>query len=196
VLTRAAAAGPGRRAEWTPLARASACYLAGASLTVYGWMTWLAPYYQSLGWPPASAGLLLGVWSLAQVPAALVPALAERRRRWSFWAVLVLGGGVLGTVGVLVAPSPPVIGPWLWVVLIGFSGAAFPLGLTVIAWRSPDSAASAATSGLAMGVGYAVAGLGPLMMGVVVDLTGGYRAAILVLLAAAALQASAIRRIA
>ena len=88
------------------------------------------------------------------------------------------------------------IGPWLWVVLIGFSGAAFPLGLTVIAWRSPDSAASAATSGLAMGVGYAVAGLGPLMMGVVVDLTGGYRAAILVLLAAAALQASAIRRIA
>ena len=48
-------------------------------------------------------------------------------------------------------------------------GAGFPLGLTVIAWRTPDGAASAATSGLALGVGYTVAGLGPLLMGVLID---------------------------
>jgi CP family cyanate transporter-like MFS transporter len=71
-------------------------------------------------------------------------------------------------------------------------GAGFPLGLSVIAWRTPDGTASAATSGLALGVGYTVAGLGPPAMGVLVDLTGGFGAAITVLLAAGAVQAAAI----
>ena len=65
----------------------------------------------------------------------------------------------------------------------------------MIAWRTPDGAASAATSGLALGVGYTVAGLGPLLMGVLIDVTGGFGAAIGVLLAAAATQAVAIARI-
>jgi Cyanate permease len=74
-------------------------------------------------------------------------------------------------------------------------GAGFPLGLTVIAWRTPDSAASAATSGLALGGGYLSAGLGPLLMGLLIDLTDGFVAAICVLLVAAALQAFAIVKI-
>jgi CP family cyanate transporter-like MFS transporter len=65
----------------------------------------------------------------------------------------------------------------------------------VIAWRTPDGAASAATSGLALGVGYTAAGLGPLLMGVLVDITGGFVAPIGVLLVAAAVQAAAIWRI-
>jgi CP family cyanate transporter-like MFS transporter len=65
----------------------------------------------------------------------------------------------------------------------------------VVAWRTPDAAASASTSGLALGVGYTVAGLGPLGMGLLVDLGGGYPAAIAVLLVAAAAQAFAVVRI-
>ncbi|MCU1662711.1 MAG: major facilitator superfamily 1, partial [Pseudonocardia sp.] len=83
-----------------------------------------------------------------------------------------------------------------WAVLIGIgSGAGFPLGLAVVAWRTPDAAASASTSGMALGVGYTVAGLGPLVMGLIVDLSGGYPAAIAVLLLAVAAQAFAIARI-
>ena len=188
---------PPSAVRWTRLARLAAAYQAGTSLLVYGWMTWLATYYQSQGWTPSSAGLLLAAWSVAQVPAALVaPALAQRRRRWRFWASVALGCAVVGTVGVLVVPVPPGLGPWPWVVLIGLgSGAGFPLGLTVIAWRTPDGTAGAATSGLALGVGYTVAGLGPLAMGLLVDLTGGYPAAIAVLLAGAAVQGWAIGRI-
>jgi len=65
----------------------------------------------------------------------------------------------------------------------------------VIARRTPDAAASAATSGMALGVGYTVAGTGPFVMGLLIDLTGGYAAAIAVLLAAVVVQASAIVRI-
>ena len=178
-------------------ARLVACYQAGTSLMFYGWLTWLAPYYEGLGWRADRAGLLLAVWSVAQIPAALLaPAMAERRRRWRFWAGLTLACGLAGTLGALLVPQPPAVGPWLWAVLMGVGvGAGFPLGLTVIAWRTPDGGTSAATSGLALGVGYTVAGLGPLVMGLLIDATGGYTAAIGVLLAAGVIQAAAIVRI-
>lgn len=180
-----------------PFARLASCYLAGTSMMFYGWITWLSPYYERQGWSPQQAGLLLAVWSLAQMPAGLLaPALAERRHRFRFWSSLALGSGMLGTLGALLAPSPPVLGPWPWVVLIGAGlGASFPLGLAVIAWRTPDGAASAATSGLALGVGYTNAGIGPLVMGVLIDATGGFAAAIALLLAAGCLQGWAITRI-
>ena len=81
------------RLPWRdPFARLAACYMAGSSLLFYGWLTWLSPYYESQGWSADAAGLLLAVWSISQIPAALfVPALAERRRRWRFWAGLTLG---------------------------------------------------------------------------------------------------------
>jgi MFS transporter, CP family, cyanate transporter len=175
-------------------ARLAAAHQAAASLLVYGWMTWLAPYATSWGWSPRDAGLLLAVWAAAQVPGALViPALAERTGRWRFWSGVGLVCGGAGTLGLLVAP---LAGPWFWVVLVGIgSGAGFPLGLAVVAWRTPDAAASAATSGMALGVGYTVAGTGPFVMGMLIDLTGGYAAAICVLVLAAAVQATAIIRI-
>lgn len=188
---------PGRLPWRDPFARLAACYQAGTSLMFYGWLTWLAPYYVDRGWSPARAGLLLAVWSVAQIPAALLaPALAERHRRWRFWSGLTLACGIVGTLGALVVQEPPVVGPWPWAALMGVGvGAGFPLGLAVIAWRTPDARSSAATSGLALGVGFTAAGLGPVVMGVLIDVTGGFAAAIAVLLAAAALQAAAIVRI-
>ncbi|MDT7579832.1 MAG: transporter, family, cyanate transporter [Pseudonocardiales bacterium] len=191
---RADAAEPRIGLPWrSGFARLVACYQAGTSLMFYGWLTWLAPYYEGQGWRPERAGLLLAVWSVAQIPAALLaPAMAERRRRWRFWAGLTLACGLAGTLGALLAPG---VAPWVWAALMGIGvGAGFPLGLTVIAWRTPDGATSAATSGLALGVGYTVAGLGPLLMGVLIDATG-YPAAIAVLLAAGVVQAVAIWRI-
>lgn len=178
-------------------ARLAAAHQSAASLLVYGWMTWLAPYLTSRGWSPRDAGMVLAVWAAAQVPGALViPALAERSGRWRFWSCVALASTAVGTLGLLLAPLPPVVGPWGWAVLVGIgSGAGFPLGLAVVAWRTPDAAASAATSGMALGVGYTVAGIGPFVMGLLIDLTAGYAAAIGVLVLGAAVQATAIIRI-
>ncbi|MFP5068535.1 MFS transporter [Pseudonocardia nantongensis] len=188
---------PGEPGVWRdPFARRVACYLAGSSMIFYGWLTWLSPLYESQGWSPAAAGLLLSVWSIAQIPAALsMPAAAERRRRWRFWASLTVLSSLAGTLGALLLPAAGTLLPWLWAILIGIGvGAGFPLGLTVIAWRTPTPARSAAVSGFALGVGYLAAGLGPLVMGLLIDV-GGFPPAIGLLLAAAVLQAVAIQRI-
>jgi MFS transporter, CP family, cyanate transporter len=126
----------------------------------------------------------------------LVPALAERRRRWTFWAGSTLALGAIGTTGSILWPTAPVLGGWGWAALMAIGvGAGFPLGLAVIAWRTPDGGASAATSGLALGFGYVATGFAPLLMGLLLDLTGHYEVALAVLLVAAVLQALAIRRI-
>lgn len=174
-------------------ARRAAVYMSGASLLVYGSMTWIPAYYVDLGFPPATAGLLLTAWSAAHIPAALVvPAAAQRSGRFGLWAGLLVAVAVVGSVGLIALPVLPLVGPWLWVSLLGLSsGGTFPLGLAFITWRSPDPATSAARSGLAMGVGYTAAGLGPLLMGVLVDLTSRFGPAFAVLLVAAGLQAVA-----
>lgn len=180
-----------------PFARQAACFIGGNALLFNGWLTWLAPYYAAQGWSASQAGLLLAFFSLVQIPSALLgPVLAERRRRWRFWTAVALICTLAGTLGTLLLPMPPLVGPWAWITLIGIGvGAGFPLGLAVIAWRSPDGTATAATSGFALGIGYIGAGLGPLAMGLLIDLTGGYLAAIAVLIGAVALQSVAAARI-
>jgi CP family cyanate transporter-like MFS transporter len=180
-----------------PFARQAAIYLAMSSVQFYGWLTWLSPYYQSLGWSAQRAALLQALWSVVQIPIALgFSSAAERRRRWTFWSGLALGCGAVGTAGAVCWPEPPVVGPWAWAALMAVGvGAGFPLGLAVIAWRSSDGAGAGATSGMALGVGYLTAGAAPLLMGVLLDLTGGYPVPLGLLLAAAAVQAVAIARI-
>jgi MFS transporter, CP family, cyanate transporter len=158
-------------------ARLATVYLASSSVQFYGVLTWLAPYYVHLGWSTQRAALLQVVWTVTQIPIApVVSALAERRRRWRFWAVLTLSVGALGILGALLMPEPPVLGGWLWAVLIAVGAATgFPLGLTVIAWRTPHGPSAGATSGMALGFGYVLAGVAPSLMGLLLDLSGGYR---------------------
>lgn len=179
-----------------PFARRVACYLAGSSTLFYGWLTWLAPFYESQGWSAQAGGLLLASWSIAQIPAALLfPVVAERRWKWRFWASLTVLSSLAGTLGALFLPAPETFLPWLWAVLIGIGvGAGFPLGLAVVAWRTPTPARSAAVSGFGLGVGYCAAGIGPLLMGLLIDL-GGFPPAIALLIAGAVLQAGAVWRI-
>lgn len=188
---------PGGRAAlpWRDgFARLVATYMAMSSMQFYGWLTWLSPYYQSLGWSAQRAALLQALWSVVQIPIALgFAAAAERRRRWMFWSGSALACGLAGTAGAMCWPQPPVVGPWLWVALMAVGvGAGFPLGLSVIAWRTPDGASAGATTGLALGVGYLVAGSAPLLMGVLLDLTGGYPVPLSLLLVAGVVQAVAI----
>ena len=61
---------------------------------------------------------------------------------------------------------------WLWLVRTS----PFALALTLIVLRSRDAHVAANLSSMAQGVGYTLASLGPFAVGVVHDLTGGWKA--------------------
>ena len=81
--------------------------------------------------------------------------------------------GVLGLVGVVVAPHGGL--SWLWMTLLGArSGISIALSLSYIVLRSPDHRHTGQLSTMAQGIGYLLAGLGPLGLGVLHAATGGW----------------------
>ena len=177
-------------------ARLAVAFQATSSLQFYAWLTWLAPLLEAQGFSAERAALALSVWNVVQIPAALlVPAIAERRRSWAAWAWFCAVCAAIGVGGLLVAPVAPIVGPWPWVVLTSVAvGAGFPLGLSVIAWRTPDGATSASVSALSLGSAYLIVGVAPLGMGVLIDLAG-FPAALGVIVAAVVVQALVIARL-
>lgn len=163
-------------------------YLALQSFLFYAQLAWIAPSYQAAGWSPADAGLLLSLFMLTQLVAALVvPALSDRADDRRPWFVVVIALSLLGMLALLAWPD---VLPWLFVGLLGFGqGGGFALGLVLLVDHARDPAASGRLSAMAFLVGYSVAALGPTTVGLLRDLTGGYGTgwALLILLGAAQL---------
>lgn len=146
------------------------------SATTYCAFGWLAPILRDRGMDPVSAGLVLSVSVLVQVGSTLAGAsFAALWRDERVPAILTLGIGLIGFLGCLYAPLP-----WVWgaAVVMGVGqGAVFSITLSIIVLRSPDPATAAQLSGMAQAVGYLIACLGPLLLGLAHQWTGNWQAA-------------------
>lgn len=80
---------------------------------------------------------------------------------------------IVGNLGLALAPMSA---PWLWVTLSGLGPLTFPMALTLLNTRARTTAGATALSSFGQGVGYAVACTGPLLTGLVRDLSGGFQA--------------------
>jgi CP family cyanate transporter-like MFS transporter len=149
-------------------------------------MGWLPEVFIDAGVSRGDAGLLLGLVSILGLPVSLiVPPLAARQGSQSWW-ILGLGVcGFAGTVGVLAAPGAA---PLVWAILIGIGMSVFSLALTTIALRARTSGDTARLSGMAQGIGYLFAALGPFLFGLLHDLTGGWTVPFSMLLVVVATQ--------
>lgn len=179
----AAAAAVGSLGELlrSPLAWQVTLFFGLQSLEFYAVVSWLPTIYRDAGFSPSDAGLLLSVSTLAGAPAALVmPSIASRAGDQRLHAVAVCALIAVGLLGVIVAP---LVQPWLWAILIGLgNGASFPLALTLLVLRTRSATDTARLSALAQSVGYLVAALGPVLVGLAHDLTGSWTAAVGLLL--------------
>lgn len=146
------------------------------STTTYCAFGWLAPILRDRGMNAVTAGLVLSVSVLVQVASTLVGApFSALWRDERAPAILSLGIGLAGFLGCLYVPLPLVWGP---AVLMGVGqGAVFSITLSIIVLRSPDTATAAQLSGMAQAVGYLLASLGPLLLGLAHQWTGDWRAA-------------------
>jgi len=135
-------------------------------------MGWLPQVLIDAGVSRVDSGLLLGLLSSMSVPISLVlPALAARQDSQTGW-ILGLGGCTMaGLLGLLFVPS---VVPLLWTVLLGIGMSVFSVALTTIALRARSGADTAKLSGMAQGLGYLVASVGPFLFGLLNDLTGGW----------------------
>jgi CP family cyanate transporter-like MFS transporter len=77
----------------------------------------------------------------------------------------------VGYYGLLVTPTSQ---PVLWMIMAGLGPSTFPLSITMINLRTTTEAGSASLSGMVQGIGYAVAGGGPPVFGLLHEATGSW----------------------
>ncbi|HEX2174470.1 MAG TPA: MFS transporter [Nocardioidaceae bacterium] len=133
---------------------------------------WLPKIYADAGLDPLQAGMMLGLLTSVGIPlAVLLPAYAARQADQRPLVTLLGAGALAGWVGLLASPTTL---PWLWALLLGVGGSAFPWCLTMIGLRAHSQDGTAVLSGFAQSIGYVVAALGPLGTGLLYDLSGGW----------------------
>lgn len=133
----------------------------------FGWFT---DFFRHHNLDATEAGLLLAFYAALSIPVSMaIPALAVRGQR--LIVVVLSAAGLISYLGMLTAP---VAGAWLWMLLGGISGGMFPLALTMIGLRSRQIATTAALSAFVQGIGYLLAGAGPLLVGVLLGVSDSW----------------------
>jgi CP family cyanate transporter-like MFS transporter len=171
----------------SPLALALAVFFGVQALEAYVIIGWTAQYLRDSGLSGAAAGLLLGVNSVVVIPVnAVVPVLTVRPRLQRPLLAVFMACYVAGWVGLWAAPR---IVPWLWMVLLSLGMGTFAMVLALLGMRARTPETTAALSTAVQGWGYLLAAGGPLLVGVLRGITGGYTGMfVLVLLGVVALS--------
>ncbi len=157
------------------------------SMLAYVTNAWLPTICQDRGLSEVAGGYALGLTSLVQaIGAFAVPAIERRLRDQRPLVGLVGAVTLVGFAGVTWAPAGTI---WVWVVVLGFGqGVGFATALSFIGLRASDAQSAARLSGMAQGVGYVIAALGPLAVGAVHDATDGWSVPTLMLLGVSVLM--------
>ncbi|PHX44798.1 MFS transporter [Pseudomonas sp. NZIPFR-PS2] len=158
-----------------PLAWQVTLYMGLQSSLAYIVFGWVPSILIDRGLSATDAGLALSGSIIVQLLSALTaPWLATRGKDQRLAIVVVMLLTLGGLMGCLYAPLD---GLWGWAILLGLGqGGTFSLALTLIVLRSRDAHVAANLSGMAQGIGYTLASLGPLAVGLIHDWTGGWAA--------------------
>lgn len=136
-------------------------------------LAWLAPYYVEKGWSEQNAGLMLGFLTAMEVISGLVvPAIANRSRDRRQVLGALLGLIIAGFLGLILSPQHLSL---LWPCLLGLGiGGLFPMSLIVSLDHLEEPQRAGGLTAFVQGIGYLIAGLSPLMAGVVRDRLGSF----------------------
>jgi CP family cyanate transporter-like MFS transporter len=149
------------------------------SICFTGTIAWVAPLYAAHGLGDYAAGATPALLSLLAVPfSLLVPGLSDGKdRRW--W---ILGSAVLVSGSTFALALAPAAAPWLWLGLFAIGdGPLFPLTLALPLDVARDATEAGALSTWTLGLGFALSALGPVLVGLLRDLSGGFELPLAVL---------------
>ncbi|QEO10314.1 MFS transporter [Protaetiibacter larvae] len=172
----------GARMLRSPTAWAIAVMFGSSSLAAYACFAWLPKLLvEHAGADDAAAGALLALYAFMGFPAGLiVPVVAARFPRSAAWLAL-LGGAffVVGYLGLLLVPGTATA---LWVASAGSGPLLFPLALVLINLRSSSPETTVALSGFVQTIGYLLGAVGPFVVGMLHDASGGWTVPLVFLL--------------
>lgn len=164
----------GGRVWRSPLAWAMAVAFGANSLLSYTLFAWYPQALVDAGVTPGDAGGQLGLLGIVGLgPALLAPTVAARVRNPYGLVVGFVAAFLVGLAGIRLAPLGATTA---WSLLLGVGTGTFPLLLALINLRTRTSAGAASLSGFTQGLGYTLAGLGPLAVGVLYGSTGRWAA--------------------
>jgi len=165
----------------TSIAWSLAVVFGVSSLNAYAMFAWLPELLRdTAGADPVQSGALLSLFAGMGIPAGLlIPVLASRMRNvgWLIYAGVVLF--VVGYGGLILWPAAAT---WLWVTCAGLGPLLFPLCLVLINLRTRTHAGAVALSGFVQGIGYVVGAFGPLVVGVLHQISGAWTVPLIFLL--------------
>ena len=151
---------------------ALALFFGMQSMQAYVQFGWVAQMLRDGGLSATAAGGAASLLAAFGLAGGLVMPLVVARLRDPRWVVVVLGVLLLaGWLGVWRAPTAA---PWLWASLLGLSGFAFPMALALVTARTHDPHVTTQVSGFIQSIGYLFSAIGPLLVGVLFEVTGGW----------------------
>jgi len=166
------------------IAWAIAVVFAMSSLNAYAFFAWIPQLLiDTAGVSPAQAGVLLAIYAGMGIPCALViPILTARMKNVGLLVYIGVALFIAGDLGLLLAPGSHT---WLWVTLAGLGPLFFPLALVLINLRTRTHTGAVALSGFVQSVGYTIGAFGPLVFGLLHEVSGGWTWPLLFLIATA-----------
>ncbi|OEK59656.1 transporter [Staphylococcus equorum] len=164
----------------SPLAWQITILMGGQSLIFYSLINWLPAYLSHSGMSINEAGAYLSIMQIAIIPFTFITPIFATKMKSQFLLTFITGiCFIVGVTIMLVVPHLAIIST----ILIGVAGGlAFGLVNTFFSLRTEHIQTSAKLSGMAQAVGYLVAAIGPLLFGILHDMTGKWTASLSILL--------------
>ncbi|ART81487.1 hypothetical protein CBP31_01595 [Oceanisphaera profunda] len=157
-------------------------YMGLQSFYFYSMATWLPKILLENGLDAHQAGTATALINLVSIPFNLfVPILAAKMANQR---LLVVGTFMVSFIGIAGIWWQPNAAPLLWASFIGMGcGSALSLALSFFVLRAENTAQATALSAMAQSIGYLLAALGPVSLGLMRDISGHWQWALLLLLA-------------
>ncbi|WP_373896213.1 CynX/NimT family MFS transporter [Virgibacillus sp. CBA3643] len=167
----------------SPLAWQVTLFMGLQSFIFYVIVSWLPEIMQSFGFSVSAAGWMVAYAQFVGLPATfLAPVLAEKYSNQQGIVLVIGGGAAIGFTGLLFGGPLPLI--FFWVTLIGVVfGGAISLSLAMLGMRARNGQQAGALSGMAQSIGYVFAAIGPLLIGLLFDITHARTAPLIAIIA-------------
>ncbi|UWU24233.1 MFS transporter (plasmid) [Rhizobium sp. CB3171] len=172
VLSDAAALRKGSALPFTsPTAWMAALYFSLNNFLFFGLIAWTAPMYIEHGMSRADASLLLASFAAAFMTANPLAGFISRKNDRRRVIALFASTSLLGILAIALLPAMP----YFFIPMIAFGvGGSFTLGMVLPLDHACDANEANAWTAFVLGIGYFAGALGPFVLGLARDVTGGF----------------------